>query len=1496
MGTIRPVIIARVGTGLSGPPTPGRRPSAEPKATVRRLSPAIVFAVACAIALAGAAGVYAMRRRNFEVAIDAMLIQAQAKLQAGERAEAEQLLATYVPLRPGDRAAKRQHAELLLERITTTTARRRDKVRASAALEAVLRENPDDAQLRLQLAKTQLSIPHYPSALENLRFLRQKADVSDTTPPESGPPSATARSPELDAWTIDVLIADALAGSGQFREAIDTLGTLVNFDAATRTFLDPRTSSPASASADGPKRTARDTTEAYLKLASLLQDETSDMEAAGRVLERAAQENPGNAQIWLRLAVLRWNHLKDEAGGRDAVDRATALAPDDSMVLYVHFYRCMTEKQHARAATYAARARELHPEADWVYAAEAKLATHDGDTTRAINALADGIVKLGAQPVIMQQLVDMPDTPEMTRELATRIGHLREKLPADDAFLAVLEARLLISSGKSLAAKRILEKVRPLVAHYRALLASIDIALGRCHQRLGEPDLQLAACERALSLDSDSAEALAGIATAMLDCGQTEAALTKMRDAAKRLSRDELAAMPQIWRPLVRLESEALRRLPAGKADWSALESRVRAIEDSPVLGRDNTALLRAEVLAGRGEIDESLAVLDEAAAATPSATAVQAARIAARATAGGADVVRGVIEELPTDIRDDPAILRAEADAAVTFSQDAGAGLLADIEDRGCNLPSDDDAMAILDQLVSLAISDGRLADADRIARRMIERCPDAPRGAIALCVAGLARSDADAVRESAALLAKTLGDSSMETKYATAASRLLDERDAADGPPRPGKDKLRDIRNSLTEIELRRPQWPNVLLLEAELDLLEENTSAAIDHYSKAAAMRPRNPAIARALIALLLRSRQFTDAERALAGLDQAGLDRLARYAAELKMRAGRTDEAVAIALRAVATPPHDADDLVWFAEILRDHGHGTEAEQALALATQHAPERVAPWLELLDQEAACHEADRIKATLARALASVPEEHRQLLQAEGDRLLGSSDAAAAGFRRAIATANGDATVIRYAANGLLLNGQRDEARAALDTLVSLKATSDSERQARAWARRTLVTMTTSGATYATLVRGLDMLKKNAGTAWPDSPEDAILAVSLLAARPEPQCWRRAVDILDMLDERQLLTVDQRVLRATLRDKIGSWEKCRPELLDLAMKPDMPSTVYATLVTLLIEHGDPEAAEPWLQKLVSIAPDAAETIALQSRLLLTRGDRPAAVQEARRLMPAQDAAVGVRSLLDRARLLEELGFRKAADMLLRRAAEESIEGTIARAAGLARWGLADESLEVIESAWDAVPLDVSLGLVASLVATEGAALRGSTAERVAGLVERARAADPDSVELALLQSELRMASGDSEDAAALLRSLLDREGLAVRQKARAVAALTACLAGGPITAEANDVIESAIREVGPLPELLDARGVARITRGENAKATADFREACLAPTPRRLLHLAFALCEAGDHDGARAAFARASEHPLFEDALIEPDRRWFESVQEKLGMEQSH
>lgn len=408
--------------------------------------------------------------------------------------------------------------------------------------------------------------------------------------------------------------------------------------------------------------------------------------------------------------------------------------------------------------------------------------------------------------------------------------------------------------------------------------------------------------------------------------------------------------------------------------------------------------------------------------------------------------------------------------------------------------------------------------------------------------------------------------------------------------------------------------------------------------------------------------------------------------------------------------------------------------------------------------------------------------------------------------------------------------------------------------------------------------------------------STAEAIFASDLLSHRPEPAAWRAAVGILESLASAQPLATAQRVRLADLRDRLGHWSECRSDLQSLAAAADAAPTITALLVDKLIDHEELAAARSWLTKLERTAPGTGGVLLLEARLAAATGDRQAARDAAERLLPVRpvppaDAATARRV----AQLLEQVHHVDAADQLYAEIATAIPAAVVERAEFLARHDRIDEAVDLLDGLWHAPPADVPRQRVMRTAVKALQTIAPADAPQawatVAAWLAEAEADAPKSPPLLLLRAEFEMARGREPAAESLYRAVLADEDADEATQAVAANNFAFHLAAAATADEAAALVESAIATLGPQPDLLDTRGLVRLAQGNVAAAAVDFEEACLTPSPAKLVHLAKAYVAGGDKPRATATLARARRLMTSSPHLGDRDRSLLEEVEQAVS-----
>jgi tetratricopeptide (TPR) repeat protein len=1449
--------------------------------SVKRVNLTLLLALTVAVGIA-IVGTFFLRRFQIQRNAGGLAKLARQRLDEGKSGEALLLFQRYVGLRPEDSAAFAEYAELMLRKTESSDATRADLAKAYTVVEDAVRRNPTNDTLRAQLARFQLRVGRFADAREHLLVLRDRLAVAGAeTRPDAAAETGGAKKLTTPG-AVALMLARSHLGTGDFDRAAAITGEIVGFDVESRSF---GTEPAAAAEAD-----------AYILLAAILQEEMEDLTAASRVLEQLVKVRPDDAQAW--LAMSRWHRQQGDASaaGKD-LDRALEIAPDDPEVLFASFEQLLAAGDLARAEPLARQARQSFPADERGYRAVATICLQQGRPEEAEQVLRDGIAAIPTRASLLLMLTDLQLQRNEVDEAQRTLDRVKGLFGQTNPAVGLFEARILIARQRWLQARQRLRELRPLVAGVEELTRQVDLYLGQCAEQLGEFDEQLAAHQRVLSDAPTSLPARIGAASALMAAGKADEALAGFEAVVASIPPDRLPSVPQAWLPMLQLQVAAQARLPAERRDWSRIDALLERLQQAPEVSASQMALLRADVLVRKGEFDAAAAVLDKAAAADAGNPQLAAARGSLALRRQGPAAARDILAKLPEDVGGNPAVLTIDAQVAAAEGRDAAVAAFARIEARARGLP-DEPAARLLSQLAGLSLGFGDRDAAERLWTEAAARQPDDTQSRSALFELALDSGDLARAEAAATALGKVAGDDSPQGRVAraavaiTAVRKALVERQAPDGAmpelAAAERQKLDEARNLLVEAENVRPGWGRIQTLYAEVEGLKGDVTGAIDRLQRAVSLGATNPAVVRQLVSLLYATNRIEEARRALAsiGPEAAGLERLS---AEVEMRAGRFDQAVAFAEKTVAADSKNADELLWLGQLLERSGKRDKAQEIVERAVDAAPHRPETWLTLFSLQLAAGRRRAAEQTLDRSADKLADPQRGLTLAQGNEMLGRLDDAERFYREAAAASPGDIAIQRRLAEFLLRAGRLRPARDVLDGIIAAATASTADRATQAWARRVVAELVAERGTFRAFQAALQTLQRNADARGQLGPEDLDLKARLLASRPEPVSWREGIDTLTALAKLQPLSTGQKLQLAELRDRTGRWEECRDGLISIASSPNTPPAILVRLVEKLVDHGELSAARTWLRRLQTTVPDAPMTLAIEAKYAIAAGDRETAVAAARKLMPAADAAPERQDdLRTIAQLYEELGFIKAADKVLGQLAAASTEGIVNRAAFLGRQKQTAEALDLLESCWDKAPLERLMQAAVEVIRDSE---DPAAADRIDPWFAKAIRQDPESVTLPLLLAEVRDLQGRNRDTETIYRDLLARERLDPIPMAIITNNLAFHLARPETAAEARTLIDAAIEELGPHPDLLDTRGMVALATGDAQRAIKDLQEATLQPTATKLLHLACAQLQAGDAAAAARTLEDARKKQLRPTRLSSADRERLTALEAALA-----
>ena len=1442
-------------------------------------------------------GIFFLHRFQINRNAEGLARLAQERLAEDRVEVAIELFQRYLHYRPNDGEILGQLGNLLLKKAEDRTAKRDTVNRAAQALEKAVLKSPEDIALRRKLAEFLLKKGRFVDAHDHLKLLRQKAAAASRDPAEEPLPEGFSPetavgidlSKDVDRAMLELMYAKAAARLGSFEESAKIASSLIGFDMITRQF-DPNW------------QTLPECGEAYELLAALFEERIKDSAAAAVVMDRWTKVLPKDAKGWLSQS--RWNRARGKlrlAG--EQIGKAAEMMPNNPDVLFTSFEIALSQKDYDKAASIIQTGLDRFAKDERVVRGRALLALQLKEPDKAVELLQEGVRSSPNPATLMPMLCDALLQLNRVDEAEKSIVKLRQMTGTGSPVVSMYEVRLLMSRRRWLAAKQKLDALRPLVGDTPDMVKQVDLLLGVCHENLGQFDEQLEANRRVVAEDPKSLGGRLGVATALLAVGKPKESLAEFELIASGVPKTSIPMIPQLWKGLLQLRVEAELQKPESARDWRSVDALIGLLNDCQDLPEDQKTLAMAEALYRRGMRQEATDSLEAALEKFPNEQRLAIGLGSLWLDAQDLERVRDVLARFPNTSGETVERLILEVQLAEAENTAESFQKLRSIEERAGQLPSDA-ARRVLAQLASTYLGAGQRRDVERIWSILLRDTPDDLR--LLLALFELVREDKNLEQSMryAEEIGNVAGPSSPQTRFAEAAVLLLQvaasQRERREASPdsevvqlaEEELEKLAEARNLMIEAENDRPGWFQTQRLFAEIDRLRGNTPAAVERLRKAISLGASNPALTRQLAGLLYaddRLEEARDTIATLGGEETIGLERLK---AESAAREGNYEESVEIAEKTVSKESTRSEELMWLGKLYNRAGKGDLAEDTFERALTAAPQKFEIWLALASQQALSGKKGLALKTVGRAAEVLPSPRKELLAAQVNELLGDKDGAEASYLSATQAAPTDLNASKKLAEFLLRRGKMQPAREELGRLVAIgNAEIASEKN---WARRTLAGLVASNGTYRDLQKALALLDQNAADDGTLPPEDIALKVSLLAVRQEPKCWRQAVDVLENFRRQNRLSTEQRLLLAQMLENLGRWQECRKELLDIAVLPDISPTVYTLVAERLLEHDEAASARVWLEKLKKREPNSRMTQALTARVAIADNDKATAVAVARLLMPDPDQNKPVDDLGQLAavaKLMEDLDFEKAAEQVLDRFAKESSEGILAKAAFLTRQKRFPEALAQLESAWNSGSHSQILQAGMQVLREEGQPPNPESVAQLESWITRTRREDPESFALLGADAALRELLGQKKLAIDIYREALQQKKLTPLQTAVISNNLAYLLADPSNAGEALRLIESAIEELGPHPDLLDTRAMVCLAAGESLRAVEDLNEAIIVPTPIRYLHLAVAQVAARSEGAAKVSLEKAKALGLESLHLSTQDRTLLDRVEQAVA-----
>lgn len=1351
-----------------------------------------------------AAGVHLLHGRQVQRNAGTLLQQADRAEEQGDRAAAVDYLQRYLSLSRAD-AAVWARLGLLLNRQAVSYP---EHMKAFFVIEQALRLDPEQHDARRQLARIALNLRRHGDAREHLHvLLRTFPDDAELEDLQGQCAVAAARFAEADQW----------------------------WERAAR---------------HAPAQVDYRVRRAYLLRRRLKRPEDAD-----RVMEELIAANPRLATAYLARGRYRAEFDGNEPAASD-IAQALRLAPDDAEILLAAADLDLARNRPEEARSHLEAGIRKHPRDGRFLLSMARLELRAGRRApaadylrRSVRLLTDFSTRWTAADLLLD--AGDRDTARIVLAEVEKAGFSRPQVD-------YLRARLQIEEENWSAARQLLENARQGLGDSPTLLGQAHLLLALCHQNLGNPDLQLAACRAALAVDPTRLSVRLTLARANAAVGRFDEALALY---------ESLAAQA----PFSRLETGRLllrraRSQPAAKRQWAEVE---RVCQEAPEEARKSVEgrLLWAEVLVAEGRLADAEKHLRTACAEQPrqveyrvalaavadrrdhSAQAAQVLEAAERELGDGVDLRLARAARIGNDPKEKASLARLARDTD-SFAQP--------------------DRVRLLRGLARAGLRAGDLPLARRMAERLARLRPNDVESRFLAFRLALRARDVEASRRDLTELRQIEGADGALWRCGEAALWLR----FAKADDRGG---LAAARKQLAEAAKLRPHWGPIALLDAELCEREGNRDRAIERYREAVMQGERQPPVVRRVVQLLHERHRYAEAEEMLRQLQEetplAGS--LGRLAAEVSLLGRRDPEhTLELARKAVADDATDYRELLWFGQVLAALDRRPEAEKAFRRAVRLKADVPETWANLALFLARGKQTEEAETVLRDARGKLDPAVAALPLAVCREALGQRERAAELYQAALKARPDDPAVMWEAASFQLRAGQVAEAEPLLrQLLASKKASAD----LAARARRGLALGLALTGNYARFKEAKTLVEQNLRQANA-GVEDQRARALVLAMQPGHR--RESIRVLEELFVRSPASADEQFLLIRLHEADRDWPKARAGMLDLLTATEAKNPLYLTyFVAALLRHDDPETAEHWLEQLEKLEPNSWRTIEAKCRLLGRQGRG----KEASQLLEAQTAGNEAPRLLAAARLLEELEQTDAAETLYRRYRKIAShpEDSLVVAEFLGRRGRLDEALDLAERAAPKCRPETFALFCGGIVRVKGAA--DPQWQRVERWLTAASARSPKSLTVLLALAQLRDAQARYADAQAIYRKILAADPRNV-MAANNLAVLLALRRKGP---EALEWSRQAIEQAGPQAPLLDTRGTAYLSAGQVKPALDDLEEAVAQhPTAPRYFHLARAYRAAKDHGAALLAYRKAKKLGLQANHLHPLERAEYEIV----------
>jgi tetratricopeptide (TPR) repeat protein len=1388
--------------------------------------------------------VYGLWRFQIDRNAGALLSDADKAVEEGDYREAVRYYSNYISVRGGDEARVKL-ANAFADLAEQDDVAPEEFATARAVLENTVRLLPDATALQKRLAEFYYRFGLYKDALEHLGYLIEK---------------------DPDSVELKVMQAEYLDRAGEFDKAIDLSFKLIGYDPEADTF-------------DVEKALAPHEVDVYTNLAAGLRRNREQPALADRVIDQLIEVNPDSAAAHLYRGHYLIGTERREAGTTE-VHKAYELAPQDADVL-MSMARLESQPEsinYDKARGYLETGKKLFPDDIRFYQALATLDTAQKDYDKAMEEVNEGLEAVAGQKarVLLLFKSDLQARAHDIEGMRQTVDDMR-KVQFRPEYIDWTEAQILLVQRKWFEASEALFRLRSRVEDMADVGVQVDVQLGLCYEQLGRFDLALQQYNLVLQNHPQNGPAAAG----------------QQRVKARMGLPDETAGTAEhAWQ---RALTEELQK-PKAERDWARMDEAINQAAEAGNVTGVNLVLLRARLKLAQEDFAAARQLLREANKMDSEnlqayQLLVQAARFDPNQ---GPEVALTMLDKVVKKFGDRPPLRLDKADLYIAIHGDQLPDQLAALAEPSEDW-TEDEKVTVWNGLATKCVSLGLSDQARMCWNRVADILPsDLPTRRMLFNLALEANDDAEMEAAENKIL-EIVQDKQDSGWLYTEAQRLLSQVRRGKLP----KETTSQIQELIDRAMDQRPEWADLYLVQAELDLFEGDVEDALAAFDRAEELGRLSVSATVQHIRLLVQRERFRQARELAERLSVEGRRRLlGQMYSEILLRTNDAEAAIAEARAIVDADPENAQNQLWYGQLLgrasqsssvsdsERAAHLKSATEAVAHAVQIEPQLVDGWYLLLSYHLIQKERELALEVLRNAQLTLSSDLLPQFLAKSYQALGYWFDAENMYRLQYENAPDDAARAKQLATFYLSRVyQLKDGPAKASPLINQilragaegkLATDDPDLQ---WARRQGAELLAAQNDYQQLLKAENLLASNFQAGYL-SAQDQLQMAHILASRPEPESRVKATQLFEAVAAEQPLDPPSELMLGRMYFALGDWAKCQTQMQKTISRfPDMTSPRDA-YVRMLLQHGDRRDlsdAERQLRRLQQLAPGHSRVIELTVRLGNKRGKQDQIRTLLKRLSPQTDNASDITDeqlpLLEMVSgLLVDVGELDDAERVYRLLAARYPRYALPLAVFLGQHGDVDDCFKEFDKIYAIARLPQMIDAATSVLRARRDEVGDKYDQQVQAWIDRVLRDDPDSISALMLQSNFYEVQQKYDEAAALYRRLLARDDLTGPRRAVVLNNLSFLIAlsraDASAGAEALKLVQEAAQILGPTADVLDTRAVAYIASDDYRHAIDDMELSVLDnPTPSKYFHKAVAHLLAGENKAAIESWEKAEE-----------------------------